>query len=357
MSECAALHLILDPPSYHTGDTTRFPPTHSVTTLLSTSPLTARNLIDEKIMAPTPSTAAHKRSRPAFSPPRPGKKSKSGTSTTNKTATATKATKVTKKMGGDRVVKKSTSSGTRGKNGGTAKGPKQTPKQIQKQAQVGRRKAAAGTMRAILDDSDDDEEGEEDEEERFDEEDEDDNTRKRDQTTVDDSSDSVAEDDEEEDEDQDEDEDEDGDEDESRPSIHINRPSAADSQASSPEPEYMLAEVIHHDHREQRRAGGTSSKRTSTHHPSEPEVAIPLALIHHIMQSQFTTPDKTSLSIDARSLLGKYVDAFVREGIHRCALGRAERDKADGVGADVGDSGWLEVEDLERVAVQLCMDF
>lgn len=248
-------------------------------------------------------------------------------------------------MGGDRVVKKSTSGGTRGKNGGTARGQKQTPKQMQKQklARSGRRKAAAGTMRAILD--------EEEEEDDSDEEagDEDDNSRERAQALVNDSSDSVSED---EDEDEDQDEDENEDEDESRPSIHT-RHNAAESEASSPEPDFMLVEVIHHD-RDQRGAS-TSSK----HHPSEPDVAIPLALIHHIMQSQFTTPDKTSLSTDARSLLGKYVDAFVREGIHRCALGRAERDTAGGVGvgAEVGDSGWLEVEDLERVAVQLCLDF
>ena len=112
----------------------------------------------------------------------------------------------------------------------------------------------------------------------------------------------------------------------------------------------MLAEIIQHaDPR------GKSTSKASN--PSDSEFPVPLPLIHHIMQSQFAKPDKTSLSKDALGLLGKYVEAFVREGIHRCALDRAEREKAGGGTGDASDSGWLEVEDLERVAVQLCLDF
>lgn len=205
-------------------------------------------------------------------------------------------------------------------------------------------------MRAVLGDSSDVEE----EEEGGDDDDEDQygDGRPYRGRAINDSSDVVSQSEAEEDEDEDEDEAED--EDTTRPS---RSESESESHASSPEPEFMLAEVIHHD----RAQPSTTSKRNAA---SESDLPIPLPLIHHIMRSQFTTPDKTSLSTDARTLMGKYVEAFVLEGIHRCALDRAEREKSRSgggaaIGGDVGigDDGWLEVEDLERVAVQLCLDF
>ncbi len=61
-----------------------------------------------------------------------------------------------------------------------------------------------------------------------------------------------------------------------------------------------------------------------------------------------------------------YVDTFVREAIIRCAFEREEIDAAGtgekgsgekGKEKAVGSDGWLEVGDLERVAVQLVLDF
>ncbi len=57
-----------------------------------------------------------------------------------------------------------------------------------------------------------------------------------------------------------------------------------------------------------------------------------------------------------------YIDTFVREAIIRCAFERGEQDGGDrggarDVGKGAGTEGWLEVSDLERVGVQLVLDF
>lgn len=52
----------------------------------------------------------------------------------------------------------------------------------------------------------------------------------------------------------------------------------------------------------------------------------------------------------------------MREGIRRCV---AQKSENDGISHDANDDetypttdkGWLEVEDLERIGVQLCLDF
>lgn len=208
------------------------------------------------------------------------------------------------------MVKPTKSVGAKGRSHGRAQKPKQKTKQG--------KSAAAGTMRAILDeesDEDDDNEENDDEEEGEGQE-----------------------------EDTSEESDNGGSPDEE--TTHLtNTDDDDESHASSAE--FMLAEVTHHPDRHNK-----SSKNKSSDFP------IPLPLIHRIMQSQFTTPEKTSLSTDARSLLGKYVEAFVREGIRRCVHERVEREKGVGAnGGDGSDTGWLEVEDLERVGVQLCLDF
>ena len=62
------------------------------------------------------------------------------------------------------------------------------------------------------------------------------------------------------------------------------------------------------------------------------------------------------MSSDAKVLVGKYLEVFVREAIIRSAFEREERD-GNGTSAGGGGGGFLEVEDLERAAVQLCLDF
>lgn len=129
--------------------------------------------------------------------------------------------------------------------------------------------------------------------------------------------------------------------------------SSSASRASSPEPDYILAEVT-------TKNPTTTNPFSSSSHSSDP--TIPPSLIHLILTHHFAHPDTTSLSTDARTLLGKYVEVFVREGIRRCV---AQKDEHDGVGNGANDDnafpasdkGWLEVEDLERIGVQLCLDF
>ncbi|KAK5442018.1 hypothetical protein LTS15_011065 [Exophiala xenobiotica] len=250
------------------------------------------NPILELAMAPISS----KRSRPAFSPPRPGK---SNPTKPSKTQSTTGSKKSTKTSGSSRVQKKTA-----------------TKRPQQKKVSRG----AAGTARTFLDEEVDDDDDDKDNDE--DEVNEDPEVVDRDSTG-----------DEEEDQDDNQDSDEEfGDEKEQHDA----------ELPSSPEPDFMLAEVTHGDN------------HTSDILSSEP--AITLTLIHRIMHTQFNRPEKTKIKPDAQVLVGKYIEIFVREGIRRCVDEKKEREKNSDGGTRV-DSGWLELEDLERVATQLCMDF
>ncbi|GKZ78048.1 hypothetical protein AnigIFM56816_001173 [Aspergillus niger] len=120
--------------------------------------------------------------------------------------------------------------------------------------------------------------------------------------------------------------------------------SSARSDASSPEPEpepepdYILAEIIHKDQ---------PSDDVLTNDPVIPPKLL-TRLLHHHFQNE-----KTKIAKDANTVVAKYVDVFVREALARAAF---ERSEAVGKGAAVGD-GFLEVEDLEKMAPQLVMDF
>ena len=94
-------------------------------------------------------------------------------------------------------------------------------------------------------------------------------------------------------------------------------------------------------------------------------------LLHHHFQN-----DKTKVAKDANAVVAKYVDVFVREAIARAAFERAEADSASGgrnandgflevccysfplrPGRGDANSVMLQVEDLEKMAPQLTMDF
>jgi CENP-S associating Centromere protein X len=107
------------------------------------------------------------------------------------------------------------------------------------------------------------------------------------------------------------------------------------------EPDYLLAEVTHNEGAQ------------------DDEPIVPLALVHTLLHHHFSDKDKTRISQDAKALIGKYVDTFVREAIARSAFERQEKSAEDGAKASDhrGDDGWLEVEDLERMAPQLILDF
>lgn len=102
---------------------------------------------------------------------------------------------------------------------------------------------------------------------------------------------------------------------------------------SSPEPDMILAEI------------------TVT---NEPSVApIPEKLVHRLLAHHFEKGDKTKISVDARDLVSRYLEVFVREAIMRSAFEKDERLSGD----SGGGGGFLEVEDLEKASVQLCLDF
>ena len=140
-------------------------------------------------------------------------------------------------------------------------------------------------------------------------------------------------------------------EDQNDPEEEASLPPDHDLDLSTPEPDFILAEVT---------TSRTNSKRSGTG-ISEQEYPIPLPVIHRIMHMNFADPERTTVFTDARALMGKYVEVFVKEAIRRCVDEKKERATNGGVRdggvGDVGDTGWLEVEDLERVGAQLVLDF
>ncbi|EPS25170.1 hypothetical protein POX_c03571 [Penicillium oxalicum] len=124
--------------------------------------------------------------------------------------------------------------------------------------------------------------------------------------------------------------------------------SDADSDASahsrerslSQEPDFILAEIITHH------------EKNEDVNSSDPQIPSKLLtrLLHHHFQNE-----KTKIAKDANTVVAKYVDVFVREAIARAAYERAGADNA-ATGSRIGD-GFLEVEDLEKMAPQLTMDF
>ncbi|KAI1418078.1 CENP-S associating centromere protein X-domain-containing protein [Hypoxylon sp. FL1857] len=128
----------------------------------------------------------------------------------------------------------------------------------------------------------------------------------------------------------------------SRPRGQSSRsPQAINSDASDADP---FAE----DERSQRRRAEDRSQDTMEIDDDEREEedeesrkTIPPELLTHILH-QFFEKDGTRVSKDANAAIAKYMDIFVREAIARTVV---EKEK-----------GFLEVEDLEKVAPQLLLD-
>ncbi|KAI1293309.1 CENP-S associating centromere protein X-domain-containing protein [Xylaria venustula] len=74
---------------------------------------------------------------------------------------------------------------------------------------------------------------------------------------------------------------------------------------------------------------------------AETKKTIPPELLTRILH-EFFEKDGTRISKDANKAVAKYMDIFVREAIARTAVEKG--------------NGFLEVEDLEKVAPQLLMD-
>ncbi|CAG8953472.1 hypothetical protein HYFRA_00010222 [Hymenoscyphus fraxineus] len=76
------------------------------------------------------------------------------------------------------------------------------------------------------------------------------------------------------------------------------------------------------------------------------EHVIPQDLLNVLLHSHFK--GDTRIKKDACSAIGRYMETFVREGVARCIWAGS---------GDAEGGGMLEVEDLEKLAPQLLMDF
>ncbi|KFY15530.1 hypothetical protein V492_01928 [Pseudogymnoascus sp. VKM F-4246] len=78
-----------------------------------------------------------------------------------------------------------------------------------------------------------------------------------------------------------------------------------------------------------------------------PTETIPPALLTTLL-TEFFADERTRISRGADKAVGKYMETFVREAIARAAFERGGEGRGD---------GFLEVEDLEKLAPQLVLDF
>jgi len=94
------------------------------------------------------------------------------------------------------------------------------------------------------------------------------------------------------------------------------------------------------------------SKDSGEQEEEEGRERIPADLLTRLLHENFKE-DGTRLSKDAGRAVGKYMETFVREALARAAFARGEiEERGEG-----GGGGFLEVEDLERMAPQLLLDF
>jgi hypothetical protein len=78
---------------------------------------------------------------------------------------------------------------------------------------------------------------------------------------------------------------------------------------------------------------------------------IPAPLLARLLYENFDDPN-TQIQKGAMNLVGKYMEIFVRE-----AFARAKQERETSVKAGGMSDGFLQVEDLEKLAPQLVLDF
>jgi histone H3/H4 len=78
---------------------------------------------------------------------------------------------------------------------------------------------------------------------------------------------------------------------------------------------------------------------------------IPQPLLVRLLHEHFANRE-TKIDKHAVVVLQKYVEVFVREAIARTAMAKKERRDVD-----PDDAGWVDLEDLERIAPGLMLDF
>lgn len=77
---------------------------------------------------------------------------------------------------------------------------------------------------------------------------------------------------------------------------------------------------------------------------------IPQKLLTRLLYESFEDKNM-KIGREALNVFGKYMETFVREALARAIY---ERQDADGA---MGGDGFLQVEDLEKLAPQLLLDF
>jgi len=120
----------------------------------------------------------------------------------------------------------------------------------------------------------------------------------------------------------------------------------------------------------QRDEDAMSKSSDEAHHSSPPRPAatdkppaptqlsdptqIPQPLLIRLLHEHFVDKD-TKIDKHAIQVVQKYMEVFVREAIARTAM--QKREATESGDADAADAGWLELEDLEKVAPGMMLDF
>ena len=94
-----------------------------------------------------------------------------------------------------------------------------------------------------------------------------------------------------------------------------------------------------------------AAKPTRTVEPLTTAHPIPAPLLARLLHENFEDPN-TQIQKGAMTLTGRYMEIFVRE-----ALARAKHERVRSVRNDGISDGFLQVEDLEKLAPQLVLDF
>ena len=90
---------------------------------------------------------------------------------------------------------------------------------------------------------------------------------------------------------------------------------------------------------------------TRTVEPLTTAHPIPAPLLARLLHENFED-QSTQIQKGAMTLTGRYMEIFVREALARAKHERARSARNDGI-----SDGFLQVEDLERLAPQLVLDF
>ncbi|KAI9769016.1 MAG: hypothetical protein M1835_006772 [Candelina submexicana] len=136
----------------------------------------------------------------------------------------------------------------------------------------------------------------------------------------------------------------------SKPPTETPNPSKKRRASSPPTPEIEAPpeeDEEHHHHQQEDRDVATIIMESSQDAPP----TLPPKLLTKLLHEHFTD-ERTRINRDANKVVAKYMETFVKEALARAALEREE--SARGGGAT---DGFLEVEDLEKLAPQLLLDF